>query len=139
MSENKLLDWTSKPGVGYTVVRRPDGGMTLTFTDLSNATLSDWRDFAFQHLLDSDRLTRNLYDLRALTQFPEKAIKMAIEVNSDPSARNLRVGVLVANENVREAIREVSAATTGGGAAIRIFVSMEEAEAWLAKPLDQIV
>lgn len=139
MAENKPLHWTPKPGVGYTVTRRPDGGMTLRFTDLSDKTMADWREFAFEHLLDSDRLTRNLYDLRQVVDIPEKAIKTAVEVNSDPSTRNLRVGVLVANEDVREAITKIAAGVAGGGAAIRIFTSMEEAEAWLKKPLDQII
>ncbi len=139
MNEEKPLNWTPKPGVGYTVTRRPDGGMTLTFSDLSDQTMADWREFAFEHLLDSDRLTRNLYDLRQVRDIPEKAIKTAVEVNSDPSTRNLRVGVLVAGENTREAITKIAAGVAGGGAAIRIFTSIEEAEAWLNKPLDQII
>ncbi len=32
MNQIKPLNWTPKPGVGFTVVRREDGGMTLTFT-----------------------------------------------------------------------------------------------------------
>ena len=65
MNEIKPLNWTPKPGVGFTVVRRDDGGMTLTFTDLSDATLNEWREFAMEHLLGVDRRTRNLYDIRA--------------------------------------------------------------------------
>jgi hypothetical protein len=139
MSETKPLNWMPKAGIGYTVSRRADGGMTLTFSDLSEATMSDWRDFALEHLLDSDRLTRNLYDLRAVREIPEKAVKMAVEVDSDPSTRNLRVAVLVANEETRAAIIKVAAGATGSGAAIRIFTNPEDAEAWLTKPLDQIV
>ena len=37
MTEMKPLNWTPKPGVGFSVVRRDDGGMNLTFTDLSLA------------------------------------------------------------------------------------------------------
>ena len=66
MADIKPLNWTPKPGVGMTVARRPDGGMTLTFTDMSEATLKEWHDFALEHLLGVDRLTRNLYDLRAV-------------------------------------------------------------------------
>ncbi len=139
MTELKPLNWTSKPGVGYTVARRADGGMTLTFTDLSDATLADWREFAFEHLLDSDRLTRNLYDLRKVELIPEKAIRMAVEVNSDPSTRNLRVAVVVASEKTREAIMKIASGATGGGAAIRVFSNMAEAEAWVSKSLDQII
>mgnify|MGYP001267630512 CR=1 FL=1 len=44
MNELRPLNWTQKPGIGYTVARRADGGMNLTFTDLSDATLTDWRE-----------------------------------------------------------------------------------------------
>jgi hypothetical protein len=135
----KSLNWQQKPGIGYAVARRADGGMNLTFTDLSEATLADWREFAFEHLLGSDRLTRNLYDLREVRELSNKAIKMAVEVNSDPSTRNLRVAVLVASDAAREAIMNVAAGAVGSGAAIRIFTSMAEAEAWLMRSMDQII
>lgn len=138
MTELKPLHWQPKPGIGYSVSRRADGGMTLTFTDLSEATLADWREFAYEHLLGSDRLTRNLYDLRAVREIPERAIKLAMEVNSDPATRNLRVAVLVADDAVREAILKIAAGAVGSGAAIRIFSSAEQAEAWLARPMEQI-
>jgi hypothetical protein len=139
MNEIKPLNWTPKPGVGFTVVRRDDGGMTLTFKDLSDATLNDWREFAMEHLLGVDRRTRNLYDLRAVREIPEKAIRMAVEANSDPSARNIRVAVVVADEKVAGAIREVAAlALPGTASAIKLFTDINEAEAWLARPLDQI-
>jgi hypothetical protein len=139
MDELKPLNWKHKPGVGYTVARRADGGMNLNFTDLSEATLADWREFAIEHLMGSDRLTRNLYDLRDVQHISEKAIKLAVEVNSDPSTRNLRVAVLVASESARESIMNVAAGAVGSGAAIRIFTSMAEAEAWLMKSMEQIV
>jgi hypothetical protein len=113
--------------------------MTLTFTDLSDATLNEWRDFALDHLLGVDRRTRNLYDIRGVKEIPEKAIRMAVEANSDPSARNIRVAVVVADENVAEAIREVAAlALPASASAMKIFTDINEAEAWLARPLDQI-
>lgn len=139
MSDSKPLMWTPKPGIGYIVTRRPDGGMTLTFSDLSDATISDWREFAFEHLMDSDRLTRNLYDLRKVKEIPEKAIKMAVEVNNDPSTRNVRAAVVVASEQVKESILKVAASATGIGAAVKIFSTLDEAETWLSKPLDQMV
>ena len=139
MDQIKPLNWTPKPGVGFTVVRREDGGMTLTFTDLSDATLNEWRDFAMEHLLGVDRRTRNLYDIRAVREIPEKAVRMAVEANSDPSARNIRVAVVLADEGVAESIREVAAlALPTTAAAIRIFTQVDEAEAWLVRPLDQI-
>ncbi len=139
MIEPKPLNWTPKPGVGLSVVRRGDGGMTLTFTDLSDATLNDWRGFAMDHLLGSDRRTRNLYDLRAVTEIPEKAIRAAVEANSDPSARNIRVAVVVADDKVAQSVRSVAAlALPGTAAAMKIFSDINEAEAWLARPLDQI-
>lgn len=139
MTESKPLNWTAKPGVGMDVVRRADGGMALTFTDLSDATIRAWHDFALEHLLGSDRLTRNLYDLRAVKEIPEVAVRTAVEVNSDPSARNIRLAVVVANDKVANGIREIaSLALPETAAAIKIFTDLNEAEAWLARPLDQI-
>lgn len=139
MNQIKPLNWTPKPGVGFTVVRREDGGMTLTFTDLSDATLNEWRDFAMEHLLGVDRRTRNLYDLRLVREIPEKAIRMAVEANSDPSARNIRVAVVVASEKVADSVRDVAAlALPASASAMKIFTDIDEAEAWLARPLDQI-
>ena len=139
MTEIKPLNWTPKPGVGLSVVRRGDGGMTLTFTDLSDATLDNWREFAMDHLLGATGRTRNLYDLRAVQEIPEKAIRAAVEANSDPSARNIRVAVVVANENVANGVRDVaSLALAGTASAMKIFTDINEAEAWLARPLDQI-
>jgi hypothetical protein len=139
MTEIKPLNWKPKPGVGMSVVRRGDGGMTLTFTDLSDATINEWREFALEHLLGLSGRTRNLYDLRAVKNIPEKAIKMAVEANSDPAARNIRVAVVVADESVAQAIRKVAAlALPETAAAIKLFTDINEAEAWLARPLDQI-
>ena len=140
MTEPKPLYWKSSPGIGYTVVRRPDGGMTLTFTDLSDATIQNWREFALEHLLGSDRLTRNLYDLRQVADIPEKAIRSAIEANSDPAARNIRLAVVVNSEKVANAIREIYyAVVPETSAAIKIFTDLKTAETWLSRPLDQMV
>ena len=127
MTETKPLNWTPKPGVGFTVVRRDDGGMTLTFTDLSDATINEWREFAMEHLLGVDRRTRNLYDIRAVKEIPEKAIRMAVEANSDPSARNIRVAVVVADESVAKAIRRCrrAGAVPGTASAMKIFTRYE--------------
>ena len=139
MTESKPLNWTPTTDVGYSVIRRGDGGMTLTFTDLSDATLNHWHGFALDHLLGSDRRTRNLYDLRSVKDIPEKAIRMAVDANSDPSARNIRVAVVVADQSVADAIRKVaSLALAETAAAMKIFTDINEAEAWLARPLDQI-
>ena len=139
MTDPKPLNWTPKPGVGMTVARRADGGMHLTFTDLSERTIKEWREFALEHLLGADRLTRNLYDLRAVKVINEKAVRTAVEVNSDPSARNIRVAVVVADENVANAIRDIAAlALPETAAAMKIFTNLDEAETWLARPLDQI-
>lgn len=135
----KPLNWNRKPNVGYIVARRSDGGMNITFTDLSDETIADWREFAFEHLMGSDRLTRNLYDMREVAVIPNLAIKLAIEVNSDPSTRNLRVAVLVATQEVQDAILNVAAGAVASGAAIKIFTKLTEAEEWLAKSVEQIV
>ncbi len=139
MTQTKPLNWTPKPGIGMNVARRADGGMNITFTDLSEATLKSWREFALDHLLNADRLTRNLYDLRAVKQIPEAAINAAVEVNSDPSARNIRLAVVVVDEKVADAIRKVAAlALPEAAAAMKIFTDINEADAWLSRPLDQI-
>jgi len=139
MTDPKPLNFAPIPGIGYSVIRRGDGGMTLTFTDLSDTTLKHWHDFALEHLLGADRRTRNLYDLRAVLEIPEMAIRFAVEVNSDPSARNIRVAVVVANEKVANAIRDVAArAQTESASALKLFTDINVAEAWLARPLDQI-
>ena len=137
--EVKPLNWSPAPGVGYRVVRRPDGGMQFIFTDVSPATVKHWRNFSIQHLYDSDRLTRNLYDLRQLTEITEEAIRMALEVNSDPSARNIRLAVVVANEKVRQAIHKIADLTPAGGVETHIFTDLGEAEAWLSQPLEKLV
>src|ERR671913_2139000 len=116
MNEIKPLNWTPKPGVGLSVVRRDDGGMTLTFTDLSDATLNEWRDFAMEHLLGVDRRTRNLYDIRAVKEIPEKAIRAAVEANSDPSARNIRVAAGAADGKAAKGGRKVAALAPAGSA-----------------------
>jgi hypothetical protein len=140
MTETKPLNWKPAPGIGYSVVRRPDGGMVVTFTDLSDATIQHWHDFALEHLLGSDRLTRNLYDLRLIQEIPEKAIHTAIEVNSDPAARYIRAAVVVNSVRLADAVREIYyAANPETSAAIKIFSDMEAAEAWLSRPLDQMI
>ncbi|MBI5932808.1 MAG: hypothetical protein HY867_03800 [Chloroflexi bacterium] len=139
MTEIKPLNWTPAPGVGLSVVRRGDGGMTLTFTDLSDATIKAWHEFALEHLLGSDRLTRNLYDLRAVQEISEKAIRAAVEANSDPSARNIRLAVVVADSKIADSIRTIAAlALPETAAAMKIFTDINEAEGWLGRPLDQI-
>jgi hypothetical protein len=139
MIEPKPLYWKPESGVGFTVVRRPDGGMTVTVTDLSDATIQHWHDFALEHLLGSDRLTRNLYDLRQVKEIPDKAVHAAIDVNSDPAARNIRVAVVVNSEKVAISVRELYyQSLPETSAAIKIFTDMDTAEAWLSRPLDQM-
>ncbi len=138
-TNQKPLHFSPDPTAGYTVTRRPDGGMHLTFTDVNEQTLEHWRDFSAEHLLGSDRLTRNLYDLRKVERISERAIKIAVELNSDPSTRNIRLAVVVADEKVRKAIQEVSDLTPAGGARMRIFDDIDEAEEWLNRPIEQMI
>ncbi len=137
-SQVKPLHWEPVPGIGYSVARRADGGMQLTFTDASHTTLSHWRDFAMQHLEDSNQLTRNLYDLRQVKEITQEAVLFAVEANSDPSTRNIRLAVVVANEKVRAGILEIAALSTspGGGSNLKLFTDLSEAETWLSLPLD---
>jgi hypothetical protein len=131
----KPLNWVADPDIGYTVVRRPDGGMHFTFTNLDHATVEHWRAFAEQHLLDSDRLTRNLYDLRQLKHIPDEAIQIALEVNSDPSTRNIRLAVVVSSEIVRKAVQRIEDLTVPSGLEMAVFDDLTQAEAWLDRPL----
>lgn len=133
--EIKPLNWIPEPGIGYTVVRRPDGGMHFTFTDVSPKTLNHWREFSLQHLYDSDRLTRNLYDLRQIAALPEEAVQIAVEVNSDPATRNIKLAVVVSNEQVKEAVQRIADLTTVSGIEMHLFTDISEAEAWLNRPL----
>ena len=135
----KPLNWTPKPGIGYSVARRADGGMHYTFSDVSHETLIHWREFAMEHLLSSDRLTRNLYDLRQVGEITQEAVDYAIEVNSDPSARNIRLAVVVANAAVRDAVERIPSLTTPGGVEFRIFTDLADAEEWLDRPLSLMV
>jgi hypothetical protein len=137
--EIKPLNWTPDPNIGYHVIRRSDGGMHFTFTDLSEATLKHWYKFASEHLYDSDRLTRNLYDLRQVHDIPEEAIRFAVEANSDPAARNIRLAVVVADEKVRQTVLDIRALTVAGGVEMGVFVDIPDAEAWLDRPLTTLV
>ena len=64
---------------------------------------------------------------------------MALEVNSDPAARNIRVAVIVSSEAVRLAVEEITAMSTFGSARIAIFADIAEAEDWLSRPLNTLV
>jgi hypothetical protein len=101
--------------------------------------LDHWRKFALEHLINSDRLTRNLYDLRQIDSLPEVAINYAVEVNYDPSVRNIRLAVVVSNEEVLTSVREIPALTSPGGVEMEAFTDIDEAEAWLQRPLTMVV
>lgn len=135
-SDLRPVFWDPDAEVGFDVRRRADGGLQVTFYWIDEPTLQAWRRFAQAHQLSSGRLNRNLYDLRALSDLPEEAIRYAVEVNSDPAARNVRVAVVVSSEAVMEAVERIQALTLGSGAEIRIFTNMLEAELWLAEPLE---
>jgi uncharacterized membrane protein len=137
--EPKPLKDAPGPGAGFSVTRRPDGGMAIQFTNLTKETLQRWRVFSLAHLENSDRLTTNLYDLRQIDRIPEEAIRYALEVNSDPAVRNIRLAVVVANEQVRQALREIDALSAGYGVEMEVFTSLEQAEAWLNRPLTLLV
>lgn len=138
MPRLKPIQWQPKPGVGYSVVRRSDGGLNVIFEDVSPETLEDWYRFASEHLLNADRLTRNLYDLRSVSEIPEEAIRRAVDLNSDPASRNIRLAI-VAAEALHPQLERIAAETPGEGADIRLFSDINEAEAWLAEPLDELV
>lgn len=136
----KPLNWQAGPDIGYRVSRREDGGMNLVFTNVTQKTLEHWREFAIAHLMDSDRLTRNLYDLRQVVELPKEAVTYAIEASNDPSMRNIRLAVVVSSEAVRQTVVEIAALTTApGGVDIAIFTDIEQAESWLNHPLTFVV
>jgi len=138
MTDIKPLNWTPEEGIGYTVVRRPDGGMHFTFINASVETLNHWRKFSLEHLYDSDRLTTNLYDLRALRDLPDQAIQFAAEVNTDPSVRNIRLAVVASSPLVLEKLHRLGDLNPAG-VDMKLFTDMTEAEAWLSRPLTLLV
>ena len=139
MSDPKPLHFTTEPGVGFTAERREDGGMNLIFKDITSDTLGHWRAFAEEHLIGSDRLVRNLYDLRQVDYISERAIRIAVELNSDPSTRNIRLAVVVKDDSVKESIQKVSDLTPAAGARMNIFTDIEDAEVWLGRPMESMV
>jgi hypothetical protein len=139
MTDKKPLYFTPDQGVGFTVERREDGGMNVTFTDINSETLGNWHKFAEQHLIGSDRLVRNLYDLRQIDHISERAVQVAVELNSDPSTRHIRLAVVVKNQDVKAAIQKIADLTPAGGARMGIFADIDEAEAWLIRPMESMV
>ena len=138
-STQKPLHFSTDPDTGFSVVRREDGGMNVTFSKVTHKTLANWHAFAVEHLIGSDRLVRNLYDLRQVENLSNEAIQMAIELNSDPSVRNIRLAVIVANELVRAGMRKIIDNTPGGGVRMSIFEDIDEAETWLIRPMASMV
>jgi hypothetical protein len=72
-------------------------------------------------------------------EITQEAVDYAIEVNSDPSARNIRLAVVVANAAVRDAVERIPSLTTPGGVEFRIFTDLADAEEWLDRPLSLMV
>ncbi len=139
LAKLKPLKYVPDPEAGFSVTRRPDGGMQVVFKKVSHQTLKQWREFALAHLEDSDRLTTNLYDLRQIEELSEEAIQYAVEVNTDPSVRNIRLAVVVANKRMLKALQEIDALSGGYGVEMAIFTDIDEAEAWLNRPLTLVV
>ncbi len=125
------------PRIGYTVTRRPDGGMHYVFTKTDRPTLEHWREFALRHLQTADHNTRNLYDLRQLAEISEEALRLAREVADDPAARNVRTAVVVASPQVRAVVEEII--TLSERVNLRLFTGLDQAEAWLAQPFSRLL
>jgi hypothetical protein len=139
MIDNKPLNFTPDPSIGFTAERRADGGMNLVFKDVTHETLGHWHQFAEEHLLGSDRLVRNLYDLRQVERLSEEAVQVALELNSDPSTRNIRLAVVVSSDLVRDSIQKINDLSASGGSRMAIFTNLDEAEAWLNRPIESMV
>jgi hypothetical protein len=125
------------PAIGYTVTRRPDGGMHYVFTKSDLPTVKHWREFASQHLLTADHNTRNLYDLRPLTTLSPEALHAALEMANDPAARNVRTAVVVTSPTIANALKEITVLSERGN--LRLFTEIDEAEAWLAQPFSRLL
>jgi hypothetical protein len=125
------------PRIGYTVTRRPDGGMHYVFTKADLPTLQHWREFALRHLQTADHNTRNLYDLRLIHEMTEAARQFASEVASDPAARNVRTAVVVSSPQVAEALDEIMVLSERVN--LRVFTGLAEAEDWLAQPFSRLL
>jgi hypothetical protein len=138
-SSAKPLNWTppDDPRIGYSVMRRPDGGLQVTFTNVSHETLLHWRQFALGHLHTAEGMNRNLYDLRQVHALPEEALRLAIEANSDPAARTVRLAILISDEGIANRLQQIAALSMG--AEIRLFTDETEAETWLARPFSPIL
>ena len=139
MIDKKPLNFTPDPSIGFTAERRADGGMNLVFKDVTHETLGHWHQFAEEHLLGSDRLVRNLYDLRQVERLSDEAVQVALELNSDPSTRNIRLAVVVSSDQVRDSIQKINDLSASGGSRMAIFTNLDEAEAWLNRPIESMV
>ncbi len=139
MTDQKPLYFKSDPSVGFAAERREDGGMNLIFKNVTSDTLKHWHQFAEEHLLGSDRLVRNLYDLRQVEHISKEAVQVAVELNSDPSTRNIRLAVVVANNDVRTSIQKVGDLSASGGSRMAIFTDLDEAEEWLNRPMESMI
>ncbi len=137
MSHEKPLDWTAEPERGYTVARRADGGLHVTFHHLSPPVLAHWQAFAQQHLQGAERFNRNLYDLRAISVIPPEAIRLAEDVNADPAARFVRVAVVVSTDMARAALAGL--AQLSAGVELEVFRDLTQAERWLDRPASRLL
>jgi hypothetical protein len=82
-------------------------------------------------------MNRNLYDLRQVDALPEEAIRLAIEANSDPAARSVRLAIVIADARVAARLQEIAALSMG--AEMRLFTDEAAAEAWLARPFSPVL
>lgn len=127
----------SDPAIGYSVIRRADGGMHYVFTKSDLPTVTHWRDFAAQHLLTADHNTRNLYDLRPLAAISAEALQAALEMANDPAARNVRTAIVVSGPAVAAMLKDITVLSERGN--LRVFTEIDEAEAWLAQPFSRLL
>jgi len=136
-AHQKPLDWSSEPERGYSVARRPDGGLHVTFHHLSPAVLAHWQAFAHRHLQGAERFNRNLYDLRAVAVIPPDAIRLAEDVNADPAARFVRVAVVVSSKAVQQALAGL--VQLSSGVELEVFSNLQEAQHWLDRPVSRLL
>ena len=89
--------------------------------------------------MDLEDLGQVVRDSVVLPRNAHPEIAYAVEVNNDPSVRNIRLAVVATSEKVREAMKKVASLTTPGGVEMGLFRTLEEAETWLNRPLTLVV
>jgi hypothetical protein len=66
-------------------------------------------------------------------------MQFAVEVNNDPSVRNIRLAVVAEQPEIVAAVQQIAALSGASGVELAVFPDLERAEAWLSRPLTQLL